>query len=917
MAKKKNKGRPYDYKNVEVQEAGNNLLRTAINELRHSLTDVFWSPRGEEDQYDKGIDFQYEVVDKTTRETIHIFKIQNKGTDTPLTVLKTTENKGFISFPLKIRNAKYYRYEIPIALIFTVCDVASKKVYWHPVQLDDDIDRRIEEAEKKKQDYITIYIDSNNVLDGNTVKRFMQDVNESFKEQSQRFQKHVDHPLLRYSEPVAIVIDKSKTQLEQLHDYISVKFKEVNYIPIHLLTRCYPFKKEDSFFPYYAIFSLTTDNEELFEFFESIKIEKNGELTFTKKELIKGVKKHKEKTRTVLSKLSKNLIFNLESKKSHKRINIHFTEEQRCDCVGCKFFRFEFSEAFKELSTVPENLDEKYKLAYVQYQIGNFLKAEKLLSKLVNQNKSKHLNIRQFIAQYNLNKLSIFIRDRYWGENAQDALVDKLKEINLNKLFQELKNDDNEKLLDWIRSNSFYSKSRDRIQKAVAKIREHYYIQLKGGWSSNNHIWELINEYAEIDAFLNNNYIIYDGFSEFRELTEAFIEGLFASHAIDKTQNSRLENFDDWLIKKIVFYGKAERILKHFEWYGLKEIVYKQTSIEGDSFVELLSRFLDGNTKTRRAFNQYCEKNNRYFWEKYNSIFSNLMVMAGISDLKKAQVNKIAGKLLKFLGTEKFIYPYSIRYARFFINRKSHLINKSTLKKFLLITINNGKLHGKDFIKTLAKQIKRHHGKIKLAANDYTGFEKMAFDKCPICKRKHSANFMVYLYEVIGDEKTRDKIKLGIEESLKNKYSTELYSLSAIFGILEAKGDFFEQFIQASKPAPNQPSIRSIFTGKDEIRHPNLNMLINLCYKYAVDLGKKKFEDFKGIDAYYDWLLDMKHFDYSLFNPKWVSEYKTLYYSMEIRKYKIIQEKICEYLEDNSDPQLERDYIDLFCNDKG
>ena len=917
MAKNNNKGRPYDYKSDEVQEAGNNLLRTTINELRHFLTDVFWSPREEEDQQDKGIDFQYELIDKTTRKTIHIFKIQNKGTDTPVTALKTTENKDFISFPLKIRNAKYYRYEIPIALIFTVCDVASKKVYWHPVQLDNDIDRRIEEAEIKKQDHITIYIDPNNVLDENTVKRFMQNVHKSYKEQSHRFLKHVDHPLLHYSEPTAVVIDKSKTQLEQLYDYILVKFKEVNNVPIHLLTRSYPFKKEDSFFPYYSVFSLSTDNEELFEFFESIKIEKNGELIFTKKELIKGVKKHKEKTKTVLTKLSENLIFNLESKKSHKRINIHYRKDLKCDCVVCKFLRFEFSEVFKMLSTIPGNLDEKYKLAYVQYQIGNFLEAEKLYSMSNDQSKSKQLNIWQFIAQYNLSKLSIFIRDRYWGENAQDALVDKLNKINLDESFQKLKNTDNEKLLNWIKSNSFYSKSRDRIQNIVTKIQEHYYSQLHGDWSSNNHIWELINAYAEIDVFINNNYIIYDRFREFNELSEVFIEGLFASHAIDKTQNSRLASFDDWLVKKIVFYGKAERILKHFERYGLKEITYKQTSVEGDSFMELLLRFLDGYTKTRRAFNQYCEKNNRYFWDRYNSIFSNLMVMAGISDLKKAQVNEIAGKLLKFLETKKSIYPYNVKYTRFFINWKGNLINKSTLKKFLLITLNNGKLHGKDFIETVSVQIKRHHGEIKLSANDFTSFEKMAFGTCPKCKRRHSANFMVYLYEVIGDEKTRDKIKLGIEESLMNKYSTELYYLSAIFGILEAKGDFFEQFIQASKPAPNQVSIGSIFTMQDAIRHPNLNMLINLCYKYDIDLGKKKFEDFKGIDAYYDWLLDMKDFDYSLFNPKWVSEYQTQHYFKEIRKYKIIQEKVCEYLKDNRDPELERDYIDLFCDDKG
>ena len=661
---------------------------------------------------------------------------------------------------------------------------------------------------------------------------------------------------------------------------------------------------------------MSTDNEELLEFFESVKIEKDGKLTFTKKEFTEGVKKYQEKTKMVLSRLSENLIFNLESKKSHKRINILYSDEKKSKCVTCRFFRFEFSEAFQELSTVPTELDEKFKLAYVQYQIGNYLKAEKLLTAISRESKKKKLNIRQFIAQFNLSKLSIFIRNHYWGENAQDKLVEKLKKINLEETYSELANTENEKLLDWIKSNSFYSESRDKIQETVTKIRDHYYSQLKGGWSSNNHIWQLINEYAKIDTFLNNNYIIYDGFNEFRELTEVFTEGLFASHAIDKTHSSRLENFDDWLINKIVFYAKSDKILKHFERYGLKEITYKQTSSVGDSFIELLTKFLDENSKTRNAFEKYCEGNNRHFWDRYNTIFSNLMVMAGLCDLKKSQVNEIAEKLLKFLKTEKSVYPYNIKYARFFINRKGKQINKSTLKGFLLMTIENGKTHGEDFIEAVAGQIKKHHGEIKLAAQDYTKFEKLAFDKCPVCKHVHSGNFMVLLYEIIGDEGKKEQIKQGIKNSLMSKYNTELYYTAAIYGILEPEGNLFEQFIKSAKPVPNRVSFKKIFTGKDDTRYPNLNMLINLCYKYGIVFSKKRFNDFWGIDNYYDWLLDMKGFDYCLFNPKWVSEYATQYYFKEIRKHEIIKKRICEYLIDNRDPQLERDFIELFCDEE-
>ena len=130
------KGKKYDYRLDEVQDEGNNLLRTTISSLRNSLSDVYWIGRSEEDQNDKGVDFQYELEDKLSGQTLHLFKIQNKGTESDLVPLKNTKHKGFISFQLKLRNAIYYRYELPLSLIFTISDIKANKVYWHPIQLD-------------------------------------------------------------------------------------------------------------------------------------------------------------------------------------------------------------------------------------------------------------------------------------------------------------------------------------------------------------------------------------------------------------------------------------------------------------------------------------------------------------------------------------------------------------------------------------------------------------------------------------------------------------------------------------------------------------------------------------------------------------------------------------------------------------
>ncbi len=438
-------------------------------------------------------------------------------------------------------------------------------------------------------------------------------------------------------------------------------------------------------------------------------------MRFKKKELIKNVPGCEKKTKTILTRLSENLVFNLQNWKSHKLISIHNPTKKNSITTASRFYKFNFGQAFKELPTVPTDIKKRFQLAYLHYQIGNFLKAEKLLKAVGEDSKESDLNIWYFISQYNRSKLSIFIRNHYWGESRQDQLVDDLKKIDLGQVASEVSNDENKSLIEWIKCHSFYSESRDRIQKALTKIRDHYYIQLHGGWSSNNNIDELISSFARIDSFLNENYIIYDGFDEFRELTDAFIEGLFACHALDESQGGRLESVDDWLILKIIFYGKSDNILKHFRRYKLDEIVYKRSSNEGDSFLELINNILTGEKFYRESYEKYCETNNRYFQDRYNSIFRNLMVLAGLSNLNKSEVNDIARKLLTFLKTEISLHFPSMKDALYFLKLKGQFISKSILEKFLNLSIENLKMLNSGFVEALSNQIRNHHNGTSLS----------------------------------------------------------------------------------------------------------------------------------------------------------------------------------------------------------
>lgn len=896
--------RKYDYRLDEVQEAGNLLLRTTINNLRKNLTDIFWIPRSEEDQNDKGIDFQYELENKLTGETLHIFKIQNKGTESNLTPLKGTDCKGYISFQLKLRNAIYYRREIPVALIFTISDTKNSKVYWHSVQLDDEIDERIENAIKAKKKSVQIYIDPKNVLHKDSVERFLKDVHDSYCQQAERFKLYASDNKLFGIDKSSFHVDKNKPIIEQLNDVFKYIFNSLNIVPIHLLKNNYPFKKSDNFYSYYSQFTLTTDNDELFELFESLKIE-NGTVSTNNNKFKKGVKASSKKLKYIIEKLSGHLIFNVQHKELHKTVNIRYSHEKSCSCIRCSFGRLDYEATFKGLQKKPKKIEDKILLAYMHYELGNFVESAKCFEDIAKHAKKDKQLIRYAIAQFNLSKLFVFIRNNYWGENAQPELIKRLETIETDKLYCELKPDENKKLLDWILNSKFYTSKREEINRTVNKIKDHYHTQLKGGWSSNNNTWSLINDYAEIETFLNGNFIIYDRFSEYQELTDNFIEGLIISHAMNENQASRLEHFDDWLFLRIVFNGNAEQILKLFNRYELKSLKYKPTSKKGDTFLAIVNNHLTNFQNILSAFEKSCEKSNRVFWEKYNSIFCNLMLLVSISEIESSQVKVISKNLLKYLNETDFINNISIKYVRLFINKKGEFIDNAELYGFLNLFVTNGKFHENDFIESVIFQIKKYHKELVIDKKILDELFFIAFDKCKLCNHKHPPEFITRVYDATKSE-FKQEIKNRIENELNNQFDSDLYYMSAIYGVFNREDKFFDIFIEFAKPKSKTTGFKSAFSGIEGNRLLQVNMFLNICFKNGIDLSVSKFDDYRNIDDYYSWLFNMEHFDYNKFNPKWVTEYQTKYYIEQFKKFPIIKEKVLEHLKKNNDFLLER-----------
>ena len=80
--------------------------------------------------------------------------------------------------------------------------------------------------------------------------------------------------------------------------------------------------------------------------------------------------------------------------------------------------------------------------------------------------------------------------------------------------------------------------------------------------------------------------------------------------------------------------------------------------------------------------------------------------------------------------------------------------------------------------------------------------------------------------------------------------------------------------------------------------------MMNLVFKTKAGLSKHHKDQFKGLTDYYDWLLDMKDFNYNKFKPIWLIQYATKYYLEKAFSVDKVKTAVRKFLKANNHPIL-------------
>jgi hypothetical protein len=715
-----------------------------------------------------------------------------------------------------------------------------------------------------------------------------------------------------------VIIDRraNETLTDVLHSTLGKYYDQLPFIPTHILVRLFPFKivRAKYNYTYFSAFSLATNNNDLLNYFSSIEIQEKNEIVLKDKALFK--EGDEEKVFEILRKLNDNLVSSIYAIEGHGKAVIELQETRDCQCVRCSYNRLHFLSSLARLIPNEENdLRETLKHAYMQFQFGNFSNAMELFFAVYDEAKEKKKYLLAYICLNNLkttkNHLTSFSSSY---SPTITKLSDRLEKLSLREEILSAAHEPAFVLenIKWIAEKGYFNHARIAIIDVVEKIRSHYKLQLRGGSSRNSNVSLLFSAFSEIESYLDHNFILCDNFSPIRQLFDYVLEGLLMTYSFNENQSQRLLFLDDYWIRTIILYAKPEKLVEYLDSYSIDLIKHQRDESSHLDISQGILRLLQDHKKLTEQLKEKIEGDAYLFRNNYRLIFSNIIILLPVLEIKENIQSQITHEIIDNLIGLDLIFKPDIKYFARYLYKNRKRLSEDSLRTFLYKCIQQKEFHEQEIFHSIQSISEKENMHIKIDDDIiYGDIIANLFFECPKCKTFHHTEILVHVYDLLSDRLKKDmhdKLVLMLNE----KFDKHIYYVFSLYGIIDYKL-FFDKYLAFCKRPEKLETIRHPFD-IGEIRLHELNKLLNLAFKFKLDLSENLFQQYKGILPYYDWLIGMGDFDYRNFQPDWALEYQTSYYLEYIFTNKTFRSFLREYLKEHKHPLLSEYYIEYSDN---
>ncbi|UUF15714.1 MULTISPECIES: DUF4365 domain-containing protein [Flavobacterium] len=889
-------------RNDEIQIEADSKLELKLMKLFRE-SGLEYKQHESDQKKEKGIDFYCHVYHRENQTQLFFFETQNKGTNTPIKVIKSESHpeKGKISFQLELRHAKQYYYELTEPLLFMYSDITSDTTYWYAIQLDASIEDKIslkeselKESELKKSNTkkptIQIYIPSENLLNSENFSRFTKEIHFSRLQQNHKgilpLQTKADYKFIKDKIKDKDIIDKAIFSIDL--------FEGMNVIPTNIISQLYPFK-ETSTKTYIFETDLKTDNEDFFDLMDSITLDGAKLISnrYNNDELVS------EKLEKIIRFFTVNCIDHVHwagsSEKPNRRVCIHkLFKGKPCDCERCNYDKLNFIKAQTLLQNDSDQytLHEKLRRAYTSYSMGNFNESIKLL-KLVDKEATKNKKIIfSTIARYNLIQLRKIISTTYFHKD-RTSLLEILKNINL-----EIKEADIQlnaphfyDLYKWIKDDSFFDRAFANIDNKLEEIKRISFNDKYGVQHSNNHSYNLLVSFLRLYYFLEFNLIIYNTFDEYKQLTTKVLEASLALYSLKNPNTSKYKKFTSTILDMWMFNINYDKGIHLLTKYNIKKINVENKEKTFSSLNSYLENLNNSITIVNNEENETLQDTSEI-------VIANLGLIISRIKFSEPQINELVSKLLLILANFNLrtIIPFGALYQLLLGHKK---INNNNIKKLIFLLREHNGEYSSVFSYAI-KYYSENSSPNEIEKLVYEIVETEVINEEIIFSKDNKLDSIGYAISFLNSD-LKKSIKNIIINRLKENFDPEFYSVCAIHNLIDFEKDLLDKFAKTVPDVTKRDPERYFINSNQNFR---LGKLINLMYKYNQPFSDeiKLLSNFTFQKDYYDWLMDLDGFDYSKFNQYWILEYQTKFYFKAFKKSKILKKQIKK--------ALKKDYIE-------
>lgn len=733
-----------------------------------------------------------------------------------------------------------------------------------------------------------------------------------YKNKMPFLQKELSHDSIEegifFSDKDDIYINRSIKPLDQLYNYLRIRFDEIKVLPAHLFTKNYPFDRTGN--SYRNDFTLKNINGDIVELLKRFEIQQ-GKLVND----FKSASSFK-KALYILKTFSRNNIFNVHGRKREDFLNIRVFYKDEPDLTD-KLEQFKFVEVYKAIKYESfDDIDKNLEVGYFFYKIGDLLKSKDYFLKAKELARIDSKEIIELICNHNLYHLGMSIEFRYWRLENRDEIVKELKQINIGATKVPLHNS---KIKEYIVNGSFFTNPQIKLQSLTNEIVDTYQSYLRGGRSSNNFNWEVYYQYELLYQFLNKNYIVYEHYSDYYDIINSLVESIFASYAI-KNGDNRINALDDYTLLHFVLYAKTKDLEKYYKRYYLSEIEYDKSEESENSIITLFANFLSNNVEElKELLKKLPEQVGDKFWENYTEYFKNFLFLHSILKLSDNHIKTISKVLIDYLNENLYWLSkrpdYVNKYIYHFFIRQQEPIRPSVIKKVLFLSYKHPDFFSEHLCLELVGNSLDYKPLIKITDLQLSKVI-LPFIKNRLYEKKgqlNPHNYIVHINVLLNTNQKKELLNY-YKQILEKENNHYLFYILVIYDVVDINcRKFLNNYID-SIDLKNKKALKSrSFLRRTSVeRYEKIDNLLNMWFKYDLSLTDKRVKPFEKVNDYYNWLLNLDGFDYDKFDSEWLSEYGTRFYFEHFKKSKTLKGKIKSLLHKDFDIALKKVYCDIY-----